>query len=121
MITNIITKDMYESTMQTIDILMHKGEANLTPLELDELGRLAAMAEAWENENNLLMPHTLQGMIAIKMCEKQINQKELAFMLDISATQLSEIMHSKRHINIEIAKKLHEILGISGDFILGHC
>ena len=121
MVTEIKNSAQYLSAMQTIDVLMRKGEANLTAGEMAELAHLAKMAERWEDTNDPLEPQTINGMLALKMFEKRIKQKELAAMLGITATRLSEVMNGKRRVNMEMAKMLYHKLGIPADFLLTHC
>lgn len=47
-----------------------------------------------------------------------LRQKQLAKMLEISETRISELLTGKRKINIELAKKLHKKLKIDANFIL---
>lgn len=121
MITEISSRKQYENVMQTIDTLMRKGEANLTLSEMDELAKLSVLAETWEDINDPLKPQTITGMLTLKMFEKQIKQNELAAMLDITATRLSEVMNGKRRVNMDLAKKLYAKLDIPAEFLLTHC
>jgi HTH-type transcriptional regulator/antitoxin HigA len=57
-------------------------------------------------------------MIALKMYERKLKQKDLAALLDISPTRLSEVMQSKRKVNMDLAKRLFKVLQISPEFIL---
>jgi HTH-type transcriptional regulator/antitoxin HigA len=57
-------------------------------------------------------------MIRYKMFEMNLRQKQLAQILDVSETRISEVMHGKRKLNIELAKKLHEKLHIDAQFLL---
>ena len=64
------------------------------------------------------MPTTLLGMIELKMYEMNLKRKDLASMLGVEASRISEIMNGKWKISVEVAKGLHEKLGIDGNFIL---
>jgi HTH-type transcriptional regulator/antitoxin HigA len=57
-------------------------------------------------------------MLELKMYERRLKQKELAELLGISATRLSEVMQGKRKVNIDLAKRLHSVLKIDAEFIL---
>ncbi|OIN56234.1 helix-turn-helix domain-containing protein [Arsenicibacter rosenii] len=63
-------------------------------------------------------PTTLSSMIELKMYEMKLKQKDLAQLLGIESSRVSEILHGKRRVTLEIAKRLHEKLGIDGNFIL---
>jgi HTH-type transcriptional regulator/antitoxin HigA len=52
------------------------------------------------------------------MFEMNLRQKQLAKILGISETRISELLTGKRKINIELAKKLHAKLNIDAHFIL---
>jgi HTH-type transcriptional regulator/antitoxin HigA len=85
--------------------------------------KLARAIEKFEDSQHLMpLPHpqTLAGMIELKMFERKLNQKELAGELGITATRLSEVLNGKRKVNMDLARRLHEKLGIDAEFILEH-
>ena len=63
-------------------------------------------------------PTTLLGMIELKMYEMKLKRQDLATLLGIETSRVSEYLNGKRKINLEFAKKVHEKLGIDGNFIL---
>lgn len=63
-------------------------------------------------------PTTLIGMIELKMYEKRLKQKDLAQLLNVETSRISELLNGKRKLTIDLAKQLHEKLGIDGNFIL---
>jgi HTH-type transcriptional regulator / antitoxin HigA len=80
---------------------------------------LAEAIQSYEKENvPFPMPTTLIGMIELKMYEMRLKQRDLADFLGVESSRVSEYLNGKRKINIEIAKKIHEKLGIDGNFIL---
>jgi HTH-type transcriptional regulator/antitoxin HigA len=64
------------------------------------------------------MPQTVQGLIELKMYEKNLKQKEMAKLLETTDTKLSEIMHYKRKPNLVFLKAIHQKLGIDGNLLL---
>ena len=64
------------------------------------------------------VPTTLIGMIELKMYEMKLKRQDLANLLGIETSRVSEYLNGKRKINLEFAKKIHEKLGIDGNFIL---
>ena len=52
------------------------------------------------------------------MPEPQIQQKDLAALLGISPTRLSEVMQQKRKVNLDLARRLYEVLKIDPTFLL---
>ena len=80
---------------------------------------LAEAIQGYEKENVAFpMPTTLIGMIELKMYEMKLKQRDLAAILGIENSRVSEYLNGKRKINLEFAKKVHEKLGIDGNFIL---
>jgi HTH-type transcriptional regulator / antitoxin HigA len=114
------TEKDYQKVLDTIEVYLKKGSSHLQEDEKKELLRLSLMAEAYEQTiYPMPMPSkTIVGMIQIKMFERQIKQKELALILNVSETTLSEIMNGKRKINLSLAQQLYQKLNISADFIL---
>jgi HTH-type transcriptional regulator / antitoxin HigA len=63
-------------------------------------------------------PTTLIGMVELKMYEMKLKRQDLAALLGIETSRVSEYLNGKRKVNLEFAKKVHEKLGIDGNFIL---
>lgn len=80
---------------------------------------LAETIQSYEKEYvSFPLPTTLIGMIELKMYEMKLKQRDLAVILGIESSRVSEYLNGKRKINLEFAKKIHEKLGIDGNFIL---
>lgn len=62
-------------------------------------------------------PQTLIGRLELEMYRRRLNKKNLAALLEIPASRLSDVFRGRR-INLDLAKRLHQKLGIPGDFIL---
>jgi HTH-type transcriptional regulator/antitoxin HigA len=130
MITKIIDNATYENVMAQIETYLQKATANggfevgLTIEEQNEIGRLALLAEAYED--NVLglapiavkHPKTIVEMIELKMYQNKWKQKDLANVLEISETRLSEVMQGKRKVNLDLAKRLHLKLNVDAGFLL---
>lgn len=116
----------YDEVMKRIEKLLQKstkggGVKRLPPKELETIKKLSLMAEAYEDSIPLMpmkAPTTITEMIRYKMFEMNLRQKQLAKMLEISETRISELLTGKRKINMELAKKLHTKLKIDANFIL---
>ena len=75
--------------------------------------------KAYEDMNFAIpLPQTVQGLIELKMYEKKLKQKEIAKMLNITDTKLSEILHHKRKPGLSLLKAMNEVLGIDGNLLL---
>lgn len=116
----------YREVMDRVEAYLSKSAAQggfhtLTTLEKEELRQLSLIAEAWEDGIPLMpirQPKTLVEMLELKMYEQRLKQKDLAALLGVSATRLSEVMQGKRKVNMDLAKRLHAVLKIDAGFIL---
>ena len=122
----INSEEEYRQVMEKIETYLHQatksgGFHTLAPEERDDLQHLSRIAEAWEDNIPLMpirRPQTLVEMIELKMYERKLKQKDLAVLLEISPTRLSEVMQGKRKVNLDLAKRLYKVLKISPEFIL---
>ena len=61
---------------------------------------------------------TLKEMIELRMFEMGLKRKDLATLLDTSASRISDYLNGKREITLSVAKALHHKLNIDSDIIL---
>lgn len=95
------------------------GFSNLTKKESAELNKYTQIVNAYEEKHYTIpLPETLQGLIELKMYENKLKQKEVAKMLQVTDTKLSEIMHYKRKPSISFIKALHQVFGVDGNLLL---
>jgi len=91
----------------------------LTKKESSDLHKYTELVKDYEETHYMIeLPQTLQGLIELKMFENKLKQKELAKMLNVTDTKLSEIMHNKRKPSVSFIKAMHYILGIDGNLLL---
>jgi HTH-type transcriptional regulator/antitoxin HigA len=122
----IHNEEEYQLVMEKVESYLQKatrggGFHTLSPPERDDLQHLSRLAEGWEDQIPLMpirQPQTLVEMIELKMYERKLNQKELAHLLGISATRLSEVLQGKRKVNLDLAQRLYKFLNIDPVFIL---
>ena len=122
----INSQEEYQQVMERVESYLQKstvqgGLHTLLANEKEELRHLSLLAEAWEDGIPLMpirQPKTLTEMLKLKMYERKLKQKDLAALLGISATRLSEVMQGKRKINMDLAKRLYSVLKIDAGFIL---
>lgn len=122
----INSEEEYRQVMEQIETYLQKSTTQgsshtLSAAEKEELHRLSLLAEAWEDIIPLMpirQPQTLTEMIQLKMYERKLKQKDLAALLGISATRLSEVLQGKRKVNMDLAKRLYSVLNIDPGFIL---
>lgn len=122
----INSQEEYQQVMERVESYLQKstvqgGLHTLLANEKEELRHLSLLAEAWEDGIPLMpirQPKTLTEMLKLKMYERKLKQKDLAVLLGISATRLSEVMQGKRKVNMDLAKRLYSVLKIDAGFIL---
>jgi addiction module HigA family antidote len=68
--------------------------------------------------NPIQTPETLHpGEVLLMEIEaRQLKKSEFASQLNIQSSQLSELLHGKRHIGAQMAIKLEVLLGIDAEF-----
>ena len=130
MTTILKTESEYKQVMAEIEVLLQKatyngGFASLSSEETEQLRTLSLQAEAYEDAIPIMplqvpKPQTLSEMLSLKMFQLKLKQKDLAAMLDITPTRLSEVMTGKRKVNMDLAKRLYQKLAIDPAFILEH-
>ena len=116
----------YEKVQLQIEALLQKSIQNggfkaLLSDEVSLLNKLSLVAENYEDNLQMMpikTPTTLVEMIRFKMFEMNLKQKQLANLLEISETRISELLCGKRKLNLELAKKLYQKLNIDAAFLL---
>jgi HTH-type transcriptional regulator/antitoxin HigA len=116
----------YDAVMARIEKLLQKsteagGFDKLTKKEAETLENLSLIAEQFEDSIPLMpikQPSTIAEMLRYKMFELNLKQKQLAKLVGVSETRISELLSGKRKLNIGLAKKLHFKLNIDADFLL---
>jgi len=120
MINQITSEIEYKDALGAIETFLQKGFNELTDSENKELQRISLLIEKYEMVHYPLpfKPQSIEDMIKIKMIEKKLKQNETAKLLGISTTRLSEVLHGKRRVNIDLAKRLNKILNIDAQFLI---
>ncbi len=113
----IKTEQEFQAAFQRLEHLVDHE-----PHQLDEIKRLGDAVNAYEKTHGHepLDPDSLLYRIEREMHLRHLNKKQLAELLGITATRLSEVLHGKRGVNIDLAKRLYKLLGIPADYILEH-
>jgi len=83
-----------------------------------ELIDISDIIEEYEEIHFPIGLPSLKEVIELRMFELKIKQIDLAKLLNISASRISEIFNGKREITLNIAKALHKKLDIDSDIIL---
>ena len=87
------------------------------PLAIEFIN-VSNIIEAYEEIHFPIGLPSLKEVIELRMFEMKLKQKDLAILLNISASRVSEIFKGKRDITLNIAKSLHKKLNIDSDIIL---
>lgn len=111
----------YEAMTGRIEDLL-KVVTNDTPendrlyIELDVISNLV---EEYEEKNYPIVMPTLAEIIKDEMKERGITQKQLAELLGVSPSRISEYMTGRAEPTLRVARLLHKKLDIDADFLLG--
>ncbi len=121
----ISTAAQYEQALREIEALMNAFSDGENTINDSKIGDLAKTIEEYEDRHVVMpmplvikKPETVPDVIELKMFEKKMKRKDMAKLLGITDTRLSEVMHGKRKINMELAKRLYNTLGVDPKFIL---
>ena len=126
MINSIQNLDDYITVMNKIESFIQKATQNggvetLPKEEFDTLNELSLRANVYEKNMRtgyLSQPTSISDVLKIKMIQMRLKQKDMAQLLGIAESRLSEVLSGKRKINMELAKKLNCILKMEAEFIL---
>lgn len=114
-------ESQYLAMIQRIEELL-KVVSNDTP-ETDrnfiELDVISNLVEEYEEKYYPVPIPTLSEIIRYEMTERGITQKELADLLGVSPSRVSEYMNGKAEPTLKVARLLREKLDIDADFLLG--
>lgn len=120
----ILSKNDFELAEKQMNDLLNTATTKggfdfLTETEATHLERVTQIVKRYEESNFIIeTPQTVPELIAFKMFEKNLKQKEMAKLLDTTDTKLSEIMHNKRKPSISFLKALHQVFEIDGNVLL---
>jgi HTH-type transcriptional regulator/antitoxin HigA len=111
----------YEVMLERIEELLPLVSNN-TPVSdrnMVELAVISNLVEEYEEKHYPVQMPTLPEIIRYEMAERGITQKELAALLGVSPSRVSEYMTGKAEPTLRVARLLNKKLDIDADFILG--
>ncbi len=117
---NIITHEEYVKAQLRLEDIIDVVNDN-TPDDnpvLQELIKVSDIIEAYEKEHYPIGLPSLIEVIELRMFEMKLKKKDLATLLGVPATRISEYLSEKRDITLSVAKALHQKLNIDSDIIL---
>jgi len=115
------TEEQYEVLLQRIEELLPliSNETPASDRNLIELDIISNLVEEYEEKYYPVPMPTLSEIIRYEMAERGITQKELAEMLGVSPSRVSEYMNGKAEPTLKVARLLNKKLDIDADFLLG--
>ncbi|MDR1716535.1 MAG: helix-turn-helix domain-containing protein [Prevotella sp.] len=116
-----ITNDKeYNAIVKRIDELLEivTDENYNTIPEAIELNFLSDLIEEYEKKHYPVTRPSLNDVIRLRMYEMNINQAELAKLLGVSPSRITEYLNGKEP-SLKVARVMCEKLNISANVILG--
>jgi len=116
----VTTRKEYNQALQKIEELMIivGNDHSFENPHFVMMDRLSDMVADYESKNYPIETPALIDVVKLRMYELGLKQSELATKLNIPKTRISEYLNGKRDITMDVARKLHQRLGIDGDIIL---
>jgi HTH-type transcriptional regulator/antitoxin HigA len=109
----------YRLAITQLEQYLEKGFTNLKAEEAAALQNLSLTIAAYEKQvHPVARPQTLAEMIELRMYQRKINQKQLAELMEVSPSKLSQILSNKREPDLAFLKNCKHKLAIPSDFIL---
>lgn len=128
-ITEITDQKTFENVRVYLDSLIkyatEKGYLSHPDHENEytrEIGRIGVMLADYESIymkfENIKVKNPLIVTIEKEMRNKQLNQRQTAELLEVKENTLSQILHGKRAISMQMAKRLYRVLNIDAKTII---
>ncbi|HLW08450.1 MAG TPA: helix-turn-helix domain-containing protein [Marinilabiliaceae bacterium] len=115
----VMHKEYVEANLR-LEILL-KEVAGDTPKDAPKMRELIEVSDIIEQYEETHFPiglPSLQEMIELRMFEMGLKRKDLAILLNTSASRVSDYLNGNREITLNVAKALHRKLNIDSDIIL---
>jgi HTH-type transcriptional regulator/antitoxin HigA len=113
----IETEEEYDRMVAAVEELIDKGEDNLSPEESALLETMAILIQAYDERHHPLPEVPSNEMLAYLMETSGRTAKDLLPILGTRG-RVSEILHGKRSISKEQAKKLAAFFRVSADLFI---
>ena len=112
-------KEYYAITKRIDELLETVTDENYdTITESIELEFLSGLVEEYENTHFPVSIPSLAEVLRLRMYEMNINQSQLADLLQVSPSRISEYLAGKEP-TLQVAKMMYEKLNISANVIFG--
>lgn len=116
----IKTEEQYQKALKKIDeLLVCVGDNHsYDNPEFVMMDRLSDRVADYEDKHYTIALPPLIDVVKLRMYEMGLKQDDLARLLEVPKSRISEYLRGKRDITLEVARKLHSKLQIDGDIIL---
>ena len=115
----ITTEKAYEAAMARIEELLKVITDTPEDPNMLELDMLTDLVEEYEDIHYPIGTPELPDVIKLRMYERNMTQKDVAELLGISGSRLSELMHGKIEPSYQLSRRLCTKLDISPSVVLG--
>ncbi|RZK54371.1 MAG: helix-turn-helix domain-containing protein [Pedobacter sp.] len=117
MLRVIKTEEEYELALEKAYLLMQE-EMELDSKKADELDLLTLLIEHYEESHYPIMPPNPIEAIKFRLEQLGKSPSELSKILGARSRQ-SEILSGKRKLSLSMIRKLHEVLNIPAESLIG--
>lgn len=116
----------YQDYEARAEALMQRG-TELGDMELlsdEDKAEFMQLSEALDEYGSAYHPlpgqmsTLLTNAIITQVKAKGLKQKDAARMIGISSTMFSDLIHGRRSLNFDVARRIHKILGVPADVVL---
>lgn len=128
-ITEISDKKTYDKAMKYLNEVVDYATKNVFLADQNanneytqEMGRIGEMLADYESIYIDLAPLKVKNPLLIsiekEMQKRHLKQRQTAELLEIKENTFSQILHGKRSISMQMAKRLHRVLNIDAKTII---
>jgi HTH-type transcriptional regulator/antitoxin HigA len=105
----------HKAALKEFRVLSRDEEANY-----DRLVILRDAIHAFEESSghNPGPPQTVAGFLEVEMFKRRLKQKQLAQLLGIAESRLSEVIRHKRSANSDLLRRIHKHLNVPAEEVL---
>jgi HTH-type transcriptional regulator / antitoxin HigA len=115
----LITHKEYADANIRLEVLISiMDNEGLNSSEEKEFDKVGSIIEQYEEIHFPIGIPSLIELIELRMFEMNLKRKDLAVLLNTSASRITEYLTGKREITLSVAKSLHQKLNIDSDIIL---
>ena len=119
-IPTLTNDDELDAAINDFEQLSRAYGDNVTPEENTWLFAYRDEIDRYERAagHHIGPPETLAGILEVEMFRRQLRETALAELLGRAPTHLSGLLRGKRKLNLDLARRLHQRLGLSADVLL---